>query len=60
MKRLVLTLLLGLLAPAAAAQPAPWQAQAQDLAPLPDLVSNQVQVLEPAGDSLWIGPLLSV
>ena len=60
MKRLVLIFLVTLLVPAAQGQPAPWHAQAQDLAPLPDLVSNQVQVLEPAGDSLWIGPLLSV
>ena len=61
MKRLgVLLILLGLLVPAAQGQTAAWRAQAQDLTPLSDLVSNQVQVLEPAGDSLWIGPLLSV
>lgn len=61
MKRLgVLLILLGLAVPAAQAQTASWRSQAQDLTPLSDLVSNQVQVLEPAGDSLWIGPLLSV
>ncbi|HKL87468.1 MAG TPA: hypothetical protein VJ884_00590, partial [Salinibacter sp.] len=61
MKRLgVLLILLGLSVPAAQGQTASWRTQAQDLMPLSDLVSNQVQVLEPAGDSLWVGPLLSV
>jgi hypothetical protein len=56
----ILVLLVGLLVPEASGQRVPWHEPARQLAPLPDLVSNQVQVLEPAGDSLWIGPLLSV
>jgi hypothetical protein len=60
MKRLgVFLLLLGLAAPATQGQPALWKKQARQLVPLSDLVSNRVQVLEAAGDSLWIGPLLT-
>jgi len=32
----------------------------QDLRPTPGLASNTVQELEAAGDSLWVGPLLTV
>ncbi len=60
-KRLsVLFLVVGLTVPTAWGQSPSWQKQARDLVPLPDLVSNQVQVLEAAGDSLWVGPLLTV
>lgn len=56
-----LVLIVGLVVPTAAlGQADSWRAQTRELAPLPDLVSNQVQILEPAGDSLWVGPLLSV
>jgi hypothetical protein len=61
MKRLfTICLVLGLTVSAARGQVPSWQTQARDLVPLSDLVSNQVQVLEAAGDSLWIGPLLTV
>lgn len=53
-------LLLMLVAPTADGQSAPGQQQAKQLAPYPSIVSNQVQVLEAAGDSLWSGPLLTV
>ena len=38
----------------------PLSAEAQRLAPTTGLASNQVQVLAPAGDSLWSGPLLTL
>ena len=61
MRRLAASLLiLGLVVPVAQGQPAFWQKQARQLAPLPNIVSNQVQELAPAGDSLWSGPLLTV
>lgn len=61
MKRLsIFFLLVGLSASAAWGQSPTWQKQARDLVPFPDLVSNQVQTLEAAGDSVWIGPLLTV
>ena len=61
MKRLgLLLLIVGLAAPVAVGQSPSWKTQARQLAPLPDLVSNQVEVLAPAGDSLWMGPLLTV
>jgi hypothetical protein len=54
----VLLLLVGLCAPAAEAQTD--SPQTRELALLPDLVSNEVRVLAPAGDSLWSGPLLTL
>jgi hypothetical protein len=60
-KRLgLLFLIVGLTAPAAVGQSPSWKRQVRQLAPVPDLASNQVEVLAPAGDSLWIGPLLTV
>lgn len=53
-------LLIGLFVPSTVGQPVSGDQQARQLAPLPDIVSNQVQVLAPAGDSLWSGPLLTV
>lgn len=50
----------GLAVPMVHGQSIPWQQQAKELVPFPGIVSNQVQVLEPAGDSLWSGPLLTV
>lgn len=38
----------------------PFSAEAQRLAPTTGVASNQVQVLAPAGDSLWSGPLLTL
>lgn len=56
MKRVVfLVLLLGFVVPGAWGQDAPRTQQAKSLSVLPDLTSNDVQVLAPAGDSLWIG-----
>jgi hypothetical protein len=61
MRRLgVFLILAGLLALEAQGQPSPWKSQVREGAFRPTLVSNQVQVLEPAGDSLWVGPLLAV
>jgi hypothetical protein len=56
----LLLLMLGLLAPKGWAQPEPSAPRARALVPLPDLVSNDVRVLAPAGDSLWSGPLLTL
>jgi len=56
----VSVLILGLVAPTAQGQPAPWKKQARQLASLSNIVSNDVRVVEPAGDSLWSGPLLTV
>lgn len=55
-----LVLLLMLAVRPALGQSAPGQQQAKQLAPYPSIVSNQVQVLEAAGDSLWSGPLLTL
>lgn len=44
----------------AAAQPTTWKQQAQQLAPVDGVSSNSIQTMEADGDSLWIGPLLSV
>lgn len=55
-----LILLFGLVVPAVGGQPAPWKQQEKQLAPLPSIVSNEVQVLAAAGDSLWSGPLLTL
>jgi len=61
MKRCCLVLLLcAFLVPSVQGQSTRWTAQARQLAPLSDIVSNRVQVLEAAGDSLWVGPLLTV
>lgn len=61
MKRVALFFLMaGLAVPAAHAQSAPWNTYAKELRPLPNIVRNQVQVLEADGDSLWSGPLLTV
>jgi len=38
----------------------PAQERLQELRPTPAIVSNTVQELEAAGDSLWVGPLLTV
>ena len=56
----LLVLLLGLLAPSGWAQSDPSAPRARALVPLSDLVSNDVRVLAPAGDSLWSGPLLTL
>jgi hypothetical protein len=56
----LLALLFGLLVPVASGQTPVWKQRAQELAPLPSLVSNSVQVLDAAGDSLWSGPLLTL
>ncbi|MFB6247360.1 MAG: FlgD immunoglobulin-like domain containing protein [Salinibacter sp.] len=56
----LLMLLIGLVAPNGQAQPGPSPPRARALAPLPDLVSNDVRVLAAAGDSLWSGPLLTL
>lgn len=37
-----------------------WKQQAEQLTPIAAPVSNQVQVMDALGDSLWHGPLLSV
>lgn len=60
MKR-VLTLLFGLtlLAGSAPGQPIAWQ-EVQELEPSSGIVSNTVQEMASAGDSLWVGPLLDV
>jgi len=47
-------------APSAAAQSTTWKQQAQQLAPVDGVSSNSIQTMEADGDSLWIGPLLSV
>ncbi len=56
----VLILLFSLVVPVADGQSPPWKQQAKELAPLPSIVSNEVQVLAAAGDSLWSGPLLTL
>ena len=56
----LLVLLLGLLAPSGWAQSDPSAPRARALVLLSDLVSNDVRVLAPAGDSLWSGPLLTL
>ncbi len=60
MRRLLLCLCtLGLAAAPASGQER-LQARLQDLRPTPTIASNTVQELSAAGDSLWIGPLLTV
>jgi hypothetical protein len=56
----LLSLLLGFLGAPALGQTPSWKQEAKQLARLPDLVSNDVQVLAPAGDSLWSGPFLTL
>jgi hypothetical protein len=56
----VLLLLFGLVAPAADGQKTSWKQQEKQLVPLPSIVSNEVQELAAAGDSLWSGPLLTL
>jgi len=56
----VLLLMMSLVVPSASGQTPAWRTQARELSPLPNIVSNEVQVLASAGDSLWIGPLLTV
>ncbi|WP_258096764.1 FlgD immunoglobulin-like domain containing protein [Salinibacter sp. 10B] len=61
MKRLGLfAVLVGLLVPTIHAQSQDWKQQAKQLSPIGAPVSNQIQVMAAAGDSLWHGPLLSV
>ena len=50
------------LLPAAAVhgQPTTWKQQAQALAPVDGVSSNSIQTVAADGDSLWVGPLLSV
>lgn len=59
-RAVLIALLLGFLGGPAWGQTAPWKQEAKQLTRLPDLVSNDVQVLAPAGDSLWSGPLLTL
>ena len=56
----LLVLVIGLVAPNAAAQSDPSSPRARALVPLPNLVGNDVRVLAAAGDSLWSGPLLTL
>jgi hypothetical protein len=53
---ILLMLLVGLSTTAAMGQTPSWKQQAKALTALPDLESNTVSVLAPAGDSLWLGP----
>jgi hypothetical protein len=55
-----LVLLLALVVPAAWGQEGPGPPATKALVPQADLFSNDVRVLAPAGDSLWIGPLLTL
>lgn len=50
---------LSVLVPSALGQAVSWQ-QVQRMQTVSGIVSNQVQVLSPAGDSLWMGPGLTV
>lgn len=60
-KRLVVIgLLLGLAGSSARGQSVPWKEQAKQLAPISSIVSNDARVLASAGDSLWIGPILTL
>jgi hypothetical protein len=60
MRRLLVCLsVLGLWAVPASGQ-TPAQERLQELRPTPAIVTNSVQELEAAGDSLWVGPLLTV
>ncbi len=56
---LVILFVLSVLAPSALGQAVSWQ-QVQRMRPVSGIASNQVQVLSPAGDSLWMGPGLTV
>lgn len=61
MKRLLACLIgLSLGVPAAGGQSVPWAQVQLELRPAAGVVSNTIQELAPAGDSLWIGPLLTV
>jgi hypothetical protein len=52
----LLGLLVGLSTLGARGQTPSWKQQAKALKALPDLESNTVDVLAPAGDSLWLAP----
>jgi len=55
-----LVIVIGLIGAVGRAQPGPSTPRTDALARLPSIVSNEVQVLAPAGDSLWSGPLLTL
>lgn len=56
----LLMLLVGMWTVGARGQTPAWKQQAKTLTDLPDLQSNTVSVLAPAGDSLWLGPDLTL
>jgi hypothetical protein len=55
-RAVLLMVLLGLSTAGAMGQTPSWKQQAKALSELPDLQGNTVNVLTPAGDSLWLGP----
>lgn len=61
MKRFLACLLvIGLAVPAAMGQPVPWTQVQQQLQPVGGVASNTIQEVAAVGDSLWVGPLLTV
>jgi len=56
----LLVIVFGLIGAVGRAQPGPSTPRTDELARLPNVVSNEVHPLAAAGDSLWSGPLLTL